>query len=286
MTKKPVKKRSTGGGVRVVDTDALATNELLVPLVRRRYDVNNQPLPLIREALLLNERAYDVVAHDVSPMRRGFVILLIILGIVSLAQLLGLGLGVLTTPRVEVLSAAVLEQVVQFRWYQDAAAADPTFESTFATAYAAAWQAFRIAFGLPSVTGTVSGVLSMIGSTLLGWLSFGIVAHWVARWFGGEATPYQFYGALGLSYAPLLLLALELIPGFQIPWLLMFLLLFITKYQAIKRTYDLGPGYSLAVNIAPYVIMILVTITVVLLAAAIGLNQIPLLDQILRFLVL
>ncbi len=286
MTKKPAKRRSTTGGVKVVDTDALATNELLVPWVKRRYDINNQPLPLIREALLLNEGAYEVVVHDRAPMKRGFVILLIILGIVSLAQLIGLGLGLLTTPRVDVLSDAVLEQVVQFDWYLNSAAADPAFESTFSTGYTAAWQAFRIAFGLPSATGTVTGILSMIGSTLLGWLLFGIVAHWVARWFGGKATPYQFYGALGLSYAPLLLLTLELVPGFQIPWALMFLLLFITKYQAIKRTYDLGPGYSLATNIAPYVIMILFIITAVLFAAAIGLNQIPLLDQILRFLVL
>lgn len=286
MAKKSAKKPTAVRTARVVDTDALATNELLVPVVKRRYDIDNQPLPLIREALLLNERAYEVVAHDRSPMKRGFVILLIILGIVSLAQLIGLGLGQLTTPRVDLLSDRVLEQVVELGWYQNAVAADPAFESNFATAYTAAWQAFRIAFGLPSVTGTVTSVLSLISSTLMGWLLFGIVAHWVARWFGGQATPYQFYGALGLSYAPLMLLVLELIPGFQLPFALLFLLLFITKYQAIKRTYDLAPGYSLAVSIAPYVIMIILIVTVVLFGAAIGLNQIPLLDQILRFLVL
>lgn len=287
MAQKTVtKKRAAKTQPREFEDDVLAANSVLKPWVRRRELVHDKPLPLIREALLLNERAYDVVIRNPSPMKRGFVILLVILAIVVVAQLIGFGLGLLTTPRVDILSDRILETVTQFGWYMRLSNQNPEFDTNFTMVYGAAWQLFRIAYGFPSTTGTVASIVSVVFGTLFGWLSYGLLAHWIARWFGGKATPYQFYAALGLSYAPLVLIALELIPGFRLPWLLITFLVLIARFQAVKSTYDLSAGYSLAAIIAPYVITAVLIVSLVLLGVAIGLNQIPLLDQILRWFVI
>ena len=56
-------------------------------------------LTLLVQALLLNGAAYGAVRNDRSPFRRGLLVLLAILGIVGLARLVGLGLGLLTAPQ-------------------------------------------------------------------------------------------------------------------------------------------------------------------------------------------
>lgn len=257
----------------------------LIAWLRRPETIESKPWILIREALLLNDRAYEVVETDAKPFRRGVVILLWIMGIVVVAQLIGLALGLLTTPRLDILSNQVLERIMAFSWYQEQVALNPEFASTFALAYGRAWQGLRLLFGLPSTTGTVGGIVSLLLSTLGGWLIYGFLAYWVARWLSERRLDTRdFIGVMALSYAPLTLTALELVPGLTIPFTLIFLLMLITKYQAIKRTFAMGPGYTLAATIGPYIVMIILVLGLVLIALGLGLDQIPFADPILRFL--
>lgn len=55
-------------------------------------------LGLLGQALLLNGAAYTTVHDDRTPFRRGFLALLLVLGLVALARLIGLGLGLLAAP--------------------------------------------------------------------------------------------------------------------------------------------------------------------------------------------
>jgi hypothetical protein len=256
---------------------------ILPNLTEGRLKFADTPLSLLREALLFNYRPYDTVKGDARPARRGFIILLLIILIVALARGVQLILGFLTSPRLGLLAEQILARVTQLDWYTTQATANPGFTTQFGAAYDAVWQLIRLLGGFPSATGTISSLLGAALSLLLGWLLYGLAAHGFARWFGGRATYGQFLGPLALSYAPTLLLVLELIPGFTVPLFLIFFLMLITKFMTIRRTYLLSPGYSLAVLIAPYVVGLAIAAIVIALAVALGLEQIPYLNPILGF---
>ncbi len=256
---------------------------LLPNLTDARVNFEDKPLTLTREALLLNYRAFDTVKADAQPARRGLTILGLILVILLVARGLQLLLGFATTPRFDVLSTQVLDRVTELDWYGEQVAANPQFATQFGLAYDSVWQLIRVAGGYPSTAGTLSSMVFTVLSLLAGWIGYGLVAHVFARWFGGKATLKEFLGPLALAYAPMLLLGLTFIPGFDAAWSLVFLLMLITKYLAIRRTYFLSPAYSLVVLIAPYVIAVAGVAILAALGLGVGLGQIPYLDPILRF---
>lgn len=256
---------------------------LLPALTEQRRHFDDRPPILVREALLLNYRAFDKVKAAKDPLRRGLTILGLILLLLLVARGLQLLLGYLTTPRFDVLSADILDQVTGLNWYTEQATANPAFAQQFALAYEAVWQLIRVVGGFPSALGTIVALVSTAGSLLLGWLLYGSLAHVLARWFGGNAPLKQFLGPLALSYAPMLLFGLAFIPGLEIGGTLVFLYMLTTKFIAIRRTYLLSPGYSLAVLLAPYAFGIALVAILVALSIGVGLGQIPYLDPILNF---
>lgn len=253
-------------------------------LMKGRAVNSDNVAALAREALLLNENAYEIVRDGERPGRRGLVIIGWIIAMVAVSLLIGYVLGLLTTPRFDLLSSELLNRIVASNWYAGQSAANPQFGTQFNAAYVAVWELLRLVGGYPSVTGMVSSALGFAGATFFGWLTMGMVTHLVARWLGGEAKLRQFLGVLALAYAPLLLRVLEIIPGLTIPATLIFLLLIVTRFQAIKRTYRLSPGYALAALAGAYLLLLLIVAVAGLLIIAFGLNQIPYLDPILRFL--
>ena len=256
---------------------------LLPEFTEQRLSFNDKPLDLTREALLLNYRAFDTVKAAKNPMRRGLTILGFILVFILIARGLELALGYLTTPRFDILSTQVLDRITGLDWYTEQAAANPAFTEQFGLAYESVWQLIRVAGGYPSPAGTLTSLLSAAGSLLLGWLLYGATAHLFARWFGGKAELKEFLGPLALSYAPMLLVGLGLIPGFEIAGTLIFLLMLVTKFIAIRRTYALSPGYSLVVLIAPFVVGVAAAAVLGAIGLGAGLAQIPYLNPILRF---
>ena len=111
-----------------------------------------------------------------------------------------------------------------------------------------------LCLGIPTPTNQGIGIGALVLDTLLAWFVFGTVAHWLARWFGGAGTWKQTLGAMALSYAPLLLLVVEAVPGASVPLTLLFLAMLVGKYQAIKSAHGLTPGYTLASVLLPYLI--------------------------------
>lgn len=277
------KKKATATKKPVPILPAEPVDKTILPtLTERRLKFSDSPLALSREAILLNYRAFDTVkAHD-NPLRRGLTILGTIVGVLLVARLIQLGLGFLTTPRFDILSTQILERVTQLPWYLERAAANPDFAQQFTLAYDSLWQMIRIAGGYPSPVGTISSVLGMIASLMLGWLSYGAIAHLFARWFGAQAELDEFLGPLALSYAPMLLVALEFIPGFGMARSLIFGLMLVTKFIAIRRTYLLSPGYSLAVVVAPFVVGVVAVTIIAALGIGFGLGQVPYLNPIFQ----
>ena len=245
------------------------------------------PLPdkafvLIREALFFNDEAYRALRDHVRPMSRGAFLLFVIVILVALAQAIGLALGLLTSPRIDLLQNAIYDAIVNTGLYGARAAAVPEFAQQFGQAYEGAWQSLRLFTGYPTWSTTVAAAATAIIGGFLNWLIYGLLAHWTARWFGGQASYSRFMGPLALSYAPLLLSVILLFPGAAVATPLIFLALLAAKYQAIKVTYALDPGRSLATALFPFLLALLTMLAIAIFGIAYGIGQIPYLDPLVR----
>jgi hypothetical protein len=231
---------------------------------------------------LVDQRAYNTVARHLHPLKKGFFSLLAILGIVLLARLVGWGLDYLTSPRLESLQALVQNFITGLPWYQAQAQQSPQFAAEFAQSYGLSWEGVRAALGIPTPLNQGIGIGALILNTLLAWLGYGTLAHWFARWFGGQGTWREMMGTMALAYAPLLLLVVEAIPGAVVPLILLFLLMLVGKYQAVKSTHHLTPGYNLASVLLPYLVVTVLALGVALFTGALGLEQIPFINTGIR----
>jgi hypothetical protein len=245
-------------------------------------ELSDRPLPLIREGLLFNEQAFDRVKEAPRPARLG----LSILGYIAILSLILLVFGVLlrylTLPQLDVLSAQIYDRIVQFDWFTTLSARNAQFAAQFEQAYGAVWQLIRLFGGFPSAVGFGLSATTMLLSLFGGWLAYGATAHLFARWLGGRETFGRFLGPLALAYAPLVLRGLGYLPGLAVAGLLVFFLALVAKFIAVRRVYQLTPGYSLVVVIAPYFLGLVVGLALLTLGIGIGLSRIPYLDPILR----
>lgn len=242
----------------------------------------DEPWRLAWRALLLDQRAFNTVVNSLGPLKKGFAVLLTILGIVLVARLIGWGLDYLTSPRLDSLQALVESFITGLPWYRTQVQQSPQFAVQFAQSYGLSWEAVRAALGIPTPTNQGIGIGALILNTLLVWLGYGTLAHWFARWLGGQGTWQETLGALALSYAPLLLLVVTAVPGAGAPLLLLFLLMLAGKHQAIKSAHHLAPGYTLAAVLLPYVAAVVLLLGLVLFGGALGLEQIPYIDTGIR----
>jgi hypothetical protein len=219
------------------------------------------------------------VRDDAHPARRGFTILLTIIGLVMLAQLIGYWLGALTAPRLGSLQGLLYTAIVDLPWYAERVRLNATFAAQFQQGYVAGWEALRILLGYPTITATGSTIVLIILATLLNWFVFAVLAHWVARWYGSHARFGQTLGVLALAYAPLLLRVIEVVPGAVAPTALIFFLMLATKFLALKTVHGLGSAQTLFVLLAPYVIVLVVLVLALLNGGAFGLAQNPTIQQ-------
>ena len=252
----------------------------------RRLDAptEDKPFALIREALFFNEAAYRVLRNHASPMGRGAFILLVIVILVALAQVLGLALGLLTSPRIDILQNAIYDAIANTGLYANRAASVPEFAFQFRRAYEGVWQIARLFTGYPTWSTTVVTSIAVVAGGFLNWLIYGLLAHGTARWFGGRTSFTRFMGPLALAYAPLMLSIILLFPGAAVATPLVFLALLVAKYQAVKVTYGLDPGRSLAATLIPFLLATLILLAIALFGAAYGLGRIPYLEPLVRML--
>jgi hypothetical protein len=259
----------------------LAPSPALVPSEQDAYPQLGRTASwyLAWRALLADQRAYNTVTNQRSPLKQGFLALLTILGIVVAAKLVGWGLDYLTAPRLESLQTLVQEFVVGLPWYQAQVQQSPQFAQEFAQSYGLSWEGVRYALGIPTPLNQGLGIGPLLLNTLLVWLGFGTLAHWFARWFGSAGTWRQTLGVTALAYAPLLLLVVEAVPGALVPLPLLFLSMLVSKYLAIKSAHRLASGYTAASILLPYLVAAVLLMGLALFGGAFGLEQIPYFDS-------
>jgi hypothetical protein len=242
-----------------------------------------EALRLAGQALLLDDSAYATVYDAKYPLRRGFTILLVILLTVGVALAIGLALDIVVTPRLDLVETAVFETLTETTWYQETSTQSPDFATSFKQLYTVAWQIAYMIGQAPSWLGTLTGFLVTLIVSLLSWFIYGSLAYGIGRWLGGQGNYQQFMGTLALAYAPKLLLVAMVIPGMTLGGIVALWLL-LTKYQAVKHTYNLSWERNLAVVLIPYLIIGLTLFGLLLFTVAYGLSQVPGLDTAIRFL--
>lgn len=236
-------------------------------------------LALARESLLLGREPYADVAFNLSPVKRGFIFLLIVLGIVAAAYVIRLVLGTLTSTNYNSLQARLLEGITGLQGFK---ALDTASAAQFQTTYGLAWDGFRAVQGIPTIPTTLASIVSLAVIVVIAWLLFSLVATWLARWFGSRVPYSRMLGAVAVAFSPLLLLAFTAIPGAVVPVSLILLALVITQYLGVKTATVLPMGKSLATVLGAHGIVILAVLTIALLGAAFGLSNLPFADAALR----
>jgi hypothetical protein len=244
--------------------------------------LNDAPLSLIRQGLFFNEDAYRRLRDHAAPMGRGALVLLITVLIAGIAQGIGLAMDILTSPRIDIIQETIYDSITSMGWFMAQAQASPDFLTQFNQAYASVWEGIRIFGGYPSWSSTLAIVGTVIIGTFFNWIVYGFVAHWTARWFGGAGSYAQTMGTLALSYAPLVLTVVLLVPGAQVAAPFLFLLLFAAKFMAIRTAHGLNPASSLAIAAIPYVLLVVLLAALAIFGAAYGIGSIPFIDPIIR----
>lgn len=239
------------------------------------------PARLAWRSTWLDQRAYNAVYQDWRPFRRGLLALLSAAAVAAIARIIGVGLGILTSPRLEVVQEQLLEALTGTGYYASLAAQTPEFSAQFAAAYAVLWDLIRLFGGYPSYAGFASSLINLL-LLLVNWLTFSTLAYLVARWLGAHQPYSRALGVMALAYTPVMLTVVEAIPGAQVAGTLIFLFILVAKFLAAREIFGLGPGGSLAVILLPYLIGIILLLALLIFGAALGLNQIPYLDEILR----
>lgn len=241
------------------------------------------PVRLAWRATWLDQRAFHAVGVDSDPLRRGLVALLIALAITAVARFIGIGLGILTSPKIGIIQDQIYAAITTTAYFENLAAQTPDFAQQFETTYAALWEAVRFLGGYPSLTGLGSSLISLL-SVLGSWLTFTSLAYLAARWLGAPAGFGRALGIFALAYAPVMVTVVEAVPGANAAWTLVFLLVFVAKFIAAREAFKFQPGKSLSVILLPYVAGIVVVFTLLIFSAALGLSRIPYLDDLLRML--
>lgn len=240
----------------------------------------DKPVQIAFRATLFDARAFTAVNSDDNPFMRGFLALLVVLVVVAVARLLGMGLDILTMPRVNVLQQQILTAITNTNYYASLIAQTPEFADRFAETYGNIWNLIRLFGGYPSTPGLLGVLLSILG--ILGsWLMFSSLSYLIARWFGTKVAYNRALGVMALAYAPILLTAIAVIPGASMPLGLIFALTLIAKFFAIRELYIFDPGRNLAVIILTYLICWILLITILLSISVSMLNQFPLVDDVL-----
>ena len=223
-------------------------------------------------ALLLQEDCYEAMLGSERPFRRGLVFLTVLLLPVALATSLGLLLDHLTMPRLEDIQSRVFQVVTQIGFVQNYFAQSPFLANLLSLLYNLLWFVIRSFGHYPSIPHIVASLLLVVVSGVFDWITYSLIAQWVARRLGADFERNAFYAPMALAYAPALLLVANLVPGLAIPTGLARFWIFATGYQAVRATFKLSWRRSVVVVFLPYVITTILLILSLVLGIALGVS--------------
>jgi len=225
---------------------------------------------MLWDALFLQTDAYERMRDDDNPFVEGLFLLVLLGLLLGLVGIVGTTLEWASSPPLAAIQQAVLSGLQQMRWYQDLAQS-PDFASQFRAIWDQVWRFVDLA--APKPITSVAGILVKPLSLIVGWLVFGVIAHLLARIFGGKGHLSQTLGATALGTAPQLLTIATVLPFVTVAGLGTWTLL--CNYMALRTVHHLSwPRAVFAALLPPLIIGLivgfLVTMGLVVFGTTIG----------------
>jgi hypothetical protein len=250
--------------------------------IEKQNDLSTaKPIRLAWRSTWLDQRAYQAVNHDPEPLKRGLFAFLVALVAAGISRLIGIGLGILTSPQIGIIQEQINTAITDTSFFGKIVERTPEFAEQFNATYSSIWGIIRLLGGYPSYAGLSSSLIFLL-FILISWFVYTITTNVVAYWLGSNVDLSQALGVFALAYCPIMLTVVKIIPGANVPWILIFLLILVGKFLAAREVYQLGSIATLAVLLLPYLIGIILLFNLLIFGAAFGLNEIPYVDEILR----
>jgi hypothetical protein len=221
------------------------------------------------DALFLQRRAYQAMADDDNPFVEGLFVLVVVGVLVALAGIVGTTLEWASSPNLNAIQEVVLRNLQGMPWWsqmEQAGGAEAT--QMFQQIWDMNWQIVSVL--TPSPASSLAGIVTVPLGLIFGWLLFGVIAHALARLFGGTATLSQTLGVTALAAAPQLVSLVTVIPFAVVAGVGTWTLL--CRYMALRTAHDLSWPRAVWATILPPIILglifgVLITLLVVLFGA-------------------
>ena len=227
-----------------------------------------QSFGLLWNALFLESQAYAAMRDNKSPVKKGFIILIVLGLALALAGIIGTTLEWASSPSLDAIRETIWEMYQQSPWWQFIEAQSEALK-IFTQIWDQIWQ--FIGYVIPTPVSSLAGLIFKPLGLIIGWLIFGLLAHLFARLLGGSANLGQTLGATALAAAPQLLLLLTALPFVVVAGIGTWTLL--CRYMAIRVTHELSWARSLwSVLLTQILLMILL----IFLATILGIALAPL----------
>jgi len=210
-------------------------------------------LSLLWEALFLQPQPYATMRDRKNPAGKGVVILIILGLVIALAGFIGSLLTWANSPDINAVQETVLKYLQQMSWWEMMAVV-PQAQAMWFQIWDTVWQ--MIGYLTPSPTSGLVGFITTPLSLLFSWIFFGLVAHVIARMFGGKGQLGQTLGTTSLAAAPQLLMLFSAFPFVAFAGIGVWTML--ARYMAIRVTHDLSWGRALWVTILAMLVITLV----------------------------
>ena len=213
----------------------------------------SENLGLLWDALFLKPEPYAAMRDRKNPASKGLVLLIILGLILALAAYIGALLTWASSPDLNAVQETVFKYLQQMSWWQLMGQNQQAVDMWFQI-WNSIWEFIRMMS--PSPLGSLTGFVMTPLSLVISWFIFGLVAHVIAKMFGGQGQFGQTLGTTALAAAPQLLALFSAIPFVTLAGIGIWVLL--TRYMAIRVTHDLSWGRAVWVTILTMLVISLV----------------------------
>jgi len=206
-------------------------------------------LKLAFDAISLDKDVYTAIIEAPSPVRSGFWIFTFILVIVAILGMFGQAGNLATLPRLEFIQERIFSFITNNDIYTAWATKNEFLALVVQFGYNLIWFFIRVRGGFPGPIHVVASLFDTVISGLFDWMTYAFLISLIAKWMGGKSRKNAIWGTVALAMTPRLLLAVNIIPGFQFPSVLLRAWIIAAIYQAVRATYQLSRGRAVLVII-------------------------------------
>ncbi|MEA3336403.1 MAG: Yip1 family protein [Chloroflexota bacterium] len=213
---------------------------------------------LLWDALFLQKRAYATMRDDDNPFVDGLFILVMLGVAAALAGIIGTTLEWASSPDLGEIREIILPNLQAMPgWDMMAQEGGEEALAMFQQVWDMNWRI--VEFFMPHPGTAAAGLILTPLGLIVGWLVIGVLAHLLARLFGGVASLSQTLGVTALAEAPQLLLLLTAIPFVTVAGITVWTLL--CRYMGLRVAHELTwPRAMWAALLPPLIVGLLIAI--------------------------